>query len=170
MASAPLNRRSFLRAAGGAGAIGVAARGRSIERLLAASDAVAGRSPEEVAKDAFYWRQIQMDFELDRTLINLNNGYTCPTSRMALESEVRYLRMIEEAPIFYEFAIGDRIETIRLRMAKEFGCDPEEMALTRGASESLQIVQNGIDLKPGDEVVTTDQDYPRMLTTWDQRM
>jgi isopenicillin-N epimerase len=55
-------------------------------------------------------------------------------------------------------------------MAAEFGCDEEEMALTRGASESLQIVQNGIDLKSGDEVVTTEQDYPRMLTTWDQRM
>jgi selenocysteine lyase/cysteine desulfurase len=55
-------------------------------------------------------------------------------------------------------------------MANEFGCDPEEMALTRGASEALQIVQNGIDLKPGDEVITTEQDYPRMLTTWDQRM
>ncbi len=55
-------------------------------------------------------------------------------------------------------------------MAAEFGCDPEEMALTRGASESLQIAQNGIDLKAGDEVITTEQDYPRMLTTWDQRM
>jgi selenocysteine lyase/cysteine desulfurase len=34
----------------------------------------------------------------------------------------------------------------------------------------MQIAQNGIDMKPGDEVVTTEQDYPRMLTTWDQRM
>ena len=42
--------------------------------------------------------------------------------------------------------------------------------ITRNASESLQIAQNGIDLKPGDEVITTEQDYPRMLTTWDQRM
>ena len=33
------------------------------------------------------------------------------------------------------------------------------MALTRGASESLQIAQNGIDLKAGDEVITTEQDY-----------
>src|SRR5215472_3728102 len=170
MTSTLLNRRSFLRAAGSAGAVGIGAQWRNIECVLAASDSVAGRSPEEVAKDDFYWRQIQMDFELDRTLINLNNGFTCPTSQMALESEFRYLRMIEQAPIFYEFQVTDRIETIRLRMAAEFGCDPEEMALTRGASESLQNVQNGIDLKPGDEVVTTEQDYPRMLTTWDQRM
>jgi isopenicillin-N epimerase len=57
----------------------------------------------------------------------------------------------------------------RRRLAAEFGCDPEEMAITRNSSESLQIAQNGIDLEPGDEVVTTEQDYGRMLTTWDQR-
>jgi selenocysteine lyase/cysteine desulfurase len=141
-----------------------------LERLLAASQSVADKSPAEVAKDEFYWREIQLDFKLDRTIINLNNGFTCPTPRVALESEWRYMDMINMAPIFYQGPIADRIQTIRLRMAEEFGCDAEEMALTRGASESLQIAQNGIDLKAGDEVITTEQDYPRMLTTWDQRM
>jgi isopenicillin-N epimerase len=78
--------------------------------------------------------------------------------------------MINMLPVHYQGMIARNVETIRLRMAAEFGCDPEEMALTRGASEALQIAQNGIDLKAGDEVVTTEQDYPRMLTTWDQRM
>jgi selenocysteine lyase/cysteine desulfurase len=141
-----------------------------LERLLAASQSVADHPPAEVAKDEFYWREIQLDFKLDRTIINLNNGFTCPTPRVALEAEWRYMDMINMSPIFYQGPIAGRIETIRLRMAEEFGCDPEEMALTRGASESLQIAQNGIDLKAGDEVVTTEQDYPRMLTTWDQRM
>ena len=49
------------------------------------------------------------------------------------------------------------------------GCDTEEMAITRNASESLEICQYGIDLKPGDEILTTDQDYPRMINTWKQR-
>jgi selenocysteine lyase/cysteine desulfurase len=62
------------------------------------------------------------------------------------------------------------IETVRRRLAAEFGCDPEELAITRNASEALQIAQLGIDLKAGDEVVTTNQDYGRMLTTWDQRV
>ena len=170
MSSAKWSRRSFLRAAGAAGGVATATRHFNVERVLAASQAVAGRSPEDVAQDEFYWRQIKMDFELDRSIINLNNGFTCPTSRMALESEIRFLHEINMAPIFYQFPIADRCQTFRVRMAQEFGCDPEEVALTRGASESLQIVQNGIDLKPGDEVLTTEQDYPRMLTTWDQRM
>ncbi len=90
--------------------------------------------------------------------------------RVALESVWRYMDMINMLPVHYQGMVAGNIQTIRRRMANEFGCDPEEMALTRGASESLQIVQNGIDLKAGDEVVTTEQDYPRMLTTWDQRM
>jgi isopenicillin-N epimerase len=170
MSSRLCSRRSFLRAAGITGTVASATRGLNVQRVLAAEESVAGMSPEEVAKDEFYWRQITMDFKLDRTIINMNNGFTCPTSRMALEAEFRYLEMINLAPIFYQFPIADRIETIRLRMAAEFGCGPDEMALTRGASESLQIVQNGLDMKPGDEVITTEQDYPRMLTTWDQRM
>jgi len=170
MGSAKWSRRSFLRAAGVAGSVATATRGLTLERVMQASQSVANLSPEEVAKDEFYWREVQVDFKLDRTIINLNNGFTCPTPRVALEAEFRYMDMINMSPIFYQGPIADRIQTIRLRMAAEFGCDPEEMALTRGASESLQIVQNGIDLKPGDEVITTEQDYPRMLTTWDQRM
>ena len=59
---------------------------------------------------------------------------------------------------------------MRRRLAATFGCDPEEMAITRNASEALQIAQLGIDLAPGDEVVTTNQDYGRMLDTWQQRV
>jgi isopenicillin-N epimerase len=80
------------------------------------------------------------------------------------------MEIINMLPVHYQAEVASHVDTIRLRMAKEFGADPEEIALTRGASEALQIAQNGIDLKAGDEVVTTDQDYPRMLTTWDQRM
>src|SRR6202008_3681529 len=60
-------------------------------------------------------------------------------------------------------------ETIRTGLAEMFGCDREEIAITRNASESLEILLNGMDFKPGDEVLTTTQDYPRMLTTLRQR-
>jgi selenocysteine lyase/cysteine desulfurase len=73
-------------------------------------------------------------------------------------------------PVHYRSQAESHLQTVRRGLAKEFGCDEDEIALTRNASESLQIVQMGLDLKPGDEVITTDQDYPRMLTTWDQRM
>jgi selenocysteine lyase/cysteine desulfurase len=61
------------------------------------------------------------------------------------------------------------IEGVRTRLAAAAGCDPEEMAITRNSSESLEIAQLGIDLQRGDEILTTNQDYPRMLVTFRQR-
>lgn len=58
---------------------------------------------------------------------------------------------------------------MRTRLARAWGVDPEEIALTRNSSESLQICQFGHDLAHGEEVLTTTQDYPRMLTTFRQR-
>ncbi|MGD0309149.1 MAG: aminotransferase class V-fold PLP-dependent enzyme, partial [Acidobacteriota bacterium] len=170
MRSEMFGRRSFLRLAGVLGTGAYALKASGLERVTAAAQSIADRTPAEVAKDEFFWREIQLAFKLDRTLINLNNGFTCPTPRVALEAVWRYMDMINMLPVYYQGQVAANVQTIRLRMAAEFGCDPEEMALTRGASESLQIVQNGIDLKAGDEVITTEQDYPRMLTTWDQRL
>src|SRR5512136_579632 len=164
------NRRTFMKSVGALGATALAFDPRSLPRVEAAGQSVAKMTPEEVAREEFYWREIQLAFKLDRELINLNNGFTCPMPRVALDSTFRYMEMINMLPVHYQGMVAGNSETIRRRMANEFGCDREEMALTRGASESLQIVQNGIDLKAGDEVITTEQDYPRMLTTWDQRM
>src|SRR5437764_4722740 len=163
-----LSRRSFLRTAGVLGASVSAAR-PSLASIAAASTAVADRTPEEVAQDESYWRAIQDASSPDRTLINLHNGHHSPTPRVVQEALKHYLDSENQLPVYYAGLINRNIERVRRALANEFGCDPEEIAITRNASESLQIVQDGIDLKAGDEVVTTNQDYPRMLTTWDQR-
>jgi selenocysteine lyase/cysteine desulfurase len=82
----------------------------------------------------------------------------------------RHLAYSNEAPVYTMWRILEpQIEAVRQRLAASFGCDPEEMAITRNASEALEICIFGLDLKPGDEVLTTNQDYPRMLTSWRQR-
>jgi isopenicillin-N epimerase len=164
------SRRAFLGMGGVLGTAGLALKVGGVEGVLAATAAVAGQSPDDVARDESYWREIQSAFTIDRTIINLNNGHHCPQPRVVQEAVKRYLDMENLAPYHYGALIGRNTETVRRRLAAEFGCDAEEMAITRNASESLQIAQNGIDMAPGDEVVTTEQDYPRMLTTWDQRV
>src|SRR5262245_20665960 len=164
-------RRDFLRQIVPAGAIGaVAFKTDWLARVASASAAVADRPATEIASDESYWREIQQAFTLDRTIINLNNGYTCPSPRVVHEALKRYLDISNQAPIHYMWNLLEpNIETVRRKLAAEAGCDPGELAITRNASEGLQIAQLGIDLQAGDEVVTTDQDYGRMLDTWDQR-
>jgi selenocysteine lyase/cysteine desulfurase len=166
-----VSRRTFLRAGGAAGAAALAAfTDGGLERVVAAGRSVGDAAPDDVASDETYWREIQQAFTLDRTIINLNNGGCCPSPRVVHEALKRYLDLSNQAPVYHMWQILEpNIETVRRRLAAEFGCSPEEMAITRNASEALQIAQLGIDLKPGDEVLTTNQDYGRMLDTWDQR-
>jgi len=167
-----LTRRSFLEATGTAGAAALAAFGNDgLGRVRAAGRRVESVAASDVAADETYWREIQQGFTLDRTIINLNNGGCSPSPRVVHEAFKRYLDISNQAPVYHMWQILEpNIESVRRRLAAEFGCDPEELAITRNASEALQTAQLGIDLKAGDEVVTTNQDYGRMLTTWDQRV
>ena len=164
-----VSRRAFLRMTSVAGPAAYAFTSSGLDSLLAASAQVAGRSASDVAQDEFFWREVQHGFDIDRTLINLNNGNSCPSPRSVQIALKRYLDMSNQAPVHYRGQLEQNKETARRRLAAEFGCDKEELAITRNSSEALQIAQNGIDLEPGDEVLTTEQDYGRMLTTWDQR-
>src|SRR5262245_56123535 len=133
-------RRDFLRQvvpAGAAGFIGL--KTNWLERVVSGTGAVPDRSAADVAADENYWREIQQAFTLDRTIINLNNGYTCPSPRVVHEALKRYLDISNQAPIHYMWNLLEpNIETVRRNLAAEAGCDPEELAITRNASEGLQ--------------------------------
>lgn len=167
-----LTRRGFLQTTGTASAAALAVfRDDGVARLEAAARYAGNLAVEDVASDENYWREIQQAFTLDRTIINLNNGGCCPSPRVVHEAFKRYLDISNQSPTYHMWQILEpNIESVRRRLAAAFGCDPEEMAITRNASEALQIAQLGIDLKAGDEVVTTNQDYGRMLDTWEQRV
>jgi selenocysteine lyase/cysteine desulfurase len=159
-----MNRRSLFRYAAAAFQVG------AIERVRAAAASTAGRTPEEIAKDEDFWAEVRASFSVDRNIINLNNGYCSPSPRPVQDAMRRYLEYTDMGPYHTMVAVLERqVEAVRVQLARAAGCDPEEMAITRNASESLENAQYGIDLKAGDEVLTTNQDYPRMITTFEQR-
>jgi selenocysteine lyase/cysteine desulfurase len=142
------------------------------KKALAAAEAALGESgtPEEIRSDETFWREIQQAFTVDRSLVNLNNGGVSPSPAYVQEAMARHLAYSNTAPTYAMWQVLEpQREPIRRRLARELGCDSEEIALTRNASESLQICQLGFDLEAGDEVLATTQDYPRMITTFQQR-
>jgi selenocysteine lyase/cysteine desulfurase len=141
-----------------------------LKTVEAATNSIAQLSPEQAATDEDYWSIIQKSFSVTRGIINLNNGGVSPSPRIVTEALVRYLWQQEDATAYTMWQILEpQSETIRTGLAELFGCDREEIAITRNASESLEILLMGMDLKSGDEILTTTQDYPRMLTTLRQR-
>ncbi|NNE35382.1 MAG: aminotransferase class V-fold PLP-dependent enzyme [Rhodothermales bacterium] len=125
---------------------------------------------KDIARDESFWREIQQSFTVDRSLINLNNGGVSPAPSHVQEAMKRHLDYSNEAPVYTMWKILEpQNEGVRQRLARQFKVDPEEIAITRNASEGLQICQMGIDLKKGDEILTTTQDYGRMINTFKQR-
>lgn len=140
------------------------------ENVRAAGKAADHLSPLKAAMDEDYWGTIQQAFSVTRGIVNLNNGGVSPSPRMVTEAFVRYTWQQEDATAYTMWQILEpQSETIRTGLAEIFGCSPEEIAITRNASESLEILLMGLDLRSGDEILTTTQDYPRMLTTLKQR-
>ena len=132
--------------------------------------AVNGKTPEEVATDEDFWAQIRNEFTIDRSVLNLNNGYMSPSPRAVQEAQRRYTDYTNMGPYHTMVKqLEPQVETARRRIAEVAGCDTEEIAITRNSSEALEIAQLGVDLKRGDEVLTTTHDYGRMLTTFQQR-
>jgi selenocysteine lyase/cysteine desulfurase len=168
-----LDRRRFLSKVGKG--LGLAALSSSVVASLlkdvnAAAKRVAHLSAEEAARDEDFWFDIQQSFSVTRGIVNLNNGGVSPSPRVVTEALVRYIWQQEDATAYTMWEILEpQSETIRTGLADLFGCDREEVAITRNTSDSLEALLFGFDLKPGDEVLTTTQDYPRMLTTLRQR-
>ncbi len=140
-------------------------------RVFRAHEMADGKTPGGMADDEAYWTEIQRAFDVDRTMINLNNGGCSPAPTHVLDQMIRDLRFSNELPVDHMWRVLEpRIESVRRDLARDFGCDTEEMAITRNASEANEIMIFGLDLKAGDEVVVSNQNYGRMITAWQQRV
>ena len=58
------------------------------------------------------------------------------------------------------------VEAARRRLAARIGARPEELALTRNATDGANLVAAGIAWQPGDELIISDQEHPAMNFPW----
>jgi len=164
------DRRAFITTALNTAVVLPVLNSRAVRHLAEAAEIAGSRAPAGLAADEDYWGGIQRAFDVDRTVINLNNGGCSPAPTHVIEQMIRDLRFSNELPVEHMWRVLEpRIESVREDLAREFGCDAEEMAITRNASEANENVIFGIDLEPGDEIVSTTQNYPRMVNAWLQR-
>src|SRR5215475_15116023 len=92
-----MDRRSFFQIAAGSAAV-AAFVNDAVPRARAASEAVDGRKPEDVARDEDYWTEIRNAFTVDRNVVNLNNGYVSPAPKVVQEALRRQLDFSDTGP------------------------------------------------------------------------
>jgi selenocysteine lyase/cysteine desulfurase len=164
------SRRSFVKKVGGvAGMLSGAAAFTALagETGLAPPTVPAH---EDVTTEEDYWGWVQKAYTVSPNIINLNNGGVSPQPLIVQEALDRYNRLSNEGPSYYMWrTLDEGRESLRIKLADLAGCSPEEVAINRNATEALETVIFGLDLKKGDEVVLTKQDYPNMINAWKQR-
>ena len=161
-------RRTFFRQTAGALALPHFLPETYANPVAAADTAL--KSPTEWARDEDFWAWVKSEYTVSPNLLNLNNGGVCPQPKVVQDAHIRFYQYANEAPSYYMWRILDQgREALRSKLADLAGCSAEEIAINRNATEGLNTVIFGLNLKAGDEVVLTKQDYPNMLNAWRQR-
>ncbi|TSA43321.1 MAG: aminotransferase class V-fold PLP-dependent enzyme, partial [Chitinophagaceae bacterium] len=167
------NRRSFISKMGALSVTAIAAdlfQPAWSRNLQSALSNVSGIDPTSLATDEDFWYYVQQSYTIAPNFINLNNGGVSPAPRTVADAMKQYYDTCNQAPSYYMWRVIDQgREVLRKNLSQLAGTDTEEIALHRNASEALETVIFGIELKAGDEVVLTKQDYPNMIGAWKQR-
>lgn len=169
----PNSRRNFLQKAG---AITTSAFLTSITQPAWAKDLdraiknAKGLPADKLYTEEDFWYYIQQSFTSASGIINLNNGGVSPAPKTVQDAMKRYYDMTNEAPSYFMWRVLDLgREPLRKNLARLAGCSPEEIAINRNSSEGLETIIFGLQLKAGDEVVASKQDYPNMINAYKQR-
>lgn len=127
-------------------------------------------SPDVAASDEDLWARMAQAYTVSANILNLNNGGVSPQPKVVQDAVDRYYHLSNEAPSYYMWQILDRgRESVRRKLADLGGVSADEVAINRNTTEALGTFTWGIDLKRGDEIVMTKQDYPNMIHAWKQR-
>jgi selenocysteine lyase/cysteine desulfurase len=142
----------------------------AVQSIQDAGKKIGDLTPSQAARNEEYWHTVQQAYTVSANIINLNNGGVSPQPLVVQDAVERYNRLSNEGPSYFMWRILDAgRESLRMKLADLAGCDAEEIAINRNATEALGTVIMGLNLQKGDEVVLTRQDYPNMLQAWKQR-
>lgn len=178
-----INRRSFaIRSAGALGALAIspaAALAEDMESALTLDGWVdrelsalgIAAEPAVLAEDEKFWARVRRAYVLHPTVVNLDHGWSNPTTRASMDELVRGAKQLEALPAEELPRMWEEVGTtvVRQALAEVMGVPGSEIAIVRNATEALDTVLLGVPLTAGDEVVCSAHDYYAMLDALEQR-
>ena len=156
-----MKRRSFVRGLAAAATVPLLP---DVEASLSAFSRDLTLAQDE---DAF-WRTVRSQFLLRPGLSHMNCATIGATPRPVVSTFVSHLWEGESDPqdqVFGEPHL--RMDEVRARAAAFLGASLDEVVLTRNTTEGMNAVAQGMDLKPGDQILTTNHEHPGGSICWE---
>jgi selenocysteine lyase/cysteine desulfurase len=120
-----------------------------------------------------YWAELRRQWLLAADHVNLNCGSVGCSPLPVLNAVIDHLLSSEAfrdpAYPWFGYEEGPALRELRDGLAAYLHCHRDELALVRNATEANNVVCNGLDLKPGAEVLLTDQEHPGGRCCWEQK-
>ncbi len=164
-----LDRRHFLATAASGVAGSLAFRG-SLLAQLEKTPPLPDHALLDKNEDA-YWAEMRKQFLIPEDEVYLNNGTVgsspAPVLHAIFDGYTTTEKMDQQDPEDYPIWGYAAWNEFRDPLAAFVGCNRDEIALLRNATEANSYIANGIDMKPGDEVLMTDQEHPGGEHPWD---
>ena len=131
----------------------------------------AGESlPETPADGGEYWRLVRAQFSFTEEKVPMNAANLCPSPRAVSDTVSGLTADIDRDPSSHNRRKFSKLrEDSREKVAKQMGVSADEVALVRNTSEANNIVNNGLALEEGDEVLLWEQNHPTNNVAWDVR-
>ena len=169
-----VDRRGFLASFAGAAAAGATLNlgGNLFARAAQAPAQLPDRALYDFNEEA-YWAELRKQFVIPADEVYLNNGTVgsspAPVLRAIFDGYNETEKMAQSDPEDYPIWGYGAWNEFRDPLAAFVGCTRDEIALVRNATEANSYIANGLDMKPGDEVLMTDQEHPGGEHPWNLR-
>jgi isopenicillin-N epimerase len=122
------------------------------------------------SEDDDFWVEIRKSFDHNSDLVVFNHAGLSPSPIVVREAIAAETKRANADPSFIIWRRQDQeLAPIRERLAKLVGCTESELALVPNCTYGLQTAIMGVQMKPGDRIVTTSHDYSRAITAIKQR-
>ncbi len=157
------NRRDFLRKFSAASVAALALPS------LTSANSFQNLKVADSDRDEAYWEMVKNQFALkDKLMVNAAN--LCPAPYLINDQVLAFQQGLARDVSFQYRAQFSEIRKKSLAGLSEFiGVTPAELGITRNTSESNCTVVNGLEFKPGDEIVLWDQNHPSNKESWMNR-
>ena len=151
-------------------------RRKFVKQLLATSltglalPSMAGISalkPPTAVEGESYWENLKKQFTVPEDRVMMNAANLCP-SPIVVQERVRELMNALNKDVSFQYrSLFTTLRKKSVAMLAQFvGADENEIGITRNTSESNCMIAHGLDLKPGDEIITWEQNHPSNREVW----